>query len=81
MAHRAWSGRPRVGFFACPETYAKSPAPTSPVAPAGRPNERLAAYIVWAAAMIETCGPVESILEHRFTEAHATANITDGRSA
>ena len=41
--------------------------------PAGWGLERLADYVVWAAAVVEACGPVDASLERLFWEAHAVA--------
>lgn len=41
--------------------------------PTGWTRERLADYVVWAAAVVEACGPVDPGLERVFWEAHAIA--------
>ncbi len=41
--------------------------------PVGWGPERLADYVVWAAAVVEACGPTDAVLEALFREAHAEA--------
>lgn len=41
--------------------------------PKGWGTDRLADYVVWAAAVVEACGPVDAALERVFWEAHALA--------
>lgn len=41
--------------------------------PKGWGADRLADYVVWAAAVVEACGPVDAALERVFWEAHALA--------
>ena len=44
--------------------------------PKGWGNDRLADYVVWAAAVVEACGPVDAALERLFWQAHAIAAET-----